>query len=235
MTKLVALHSETHSDMRVKNQPDFELAKDQNILPLLVQEFIPASIEFVIAFVKPPQGQEYQAVAMIGLKPNECLYSNGENWTGLYLPSILWNSPFKMVAHPNDPEKLLLAIDEDCSLATRTGDEGELLYDADGKESAFHEARRQSVINNFEFGQTTQGFAQLLAHLDLLKQQTLTVEVRGEKFNLDGLCFIDVEKLHKLPDEQFLDLRNRGFLPVIYAHIASMQNIHRLIQKANEA
>ena len=232
MATIVALHSETHGDMLVKNQPDFSIAKDQNILPVVVQEFIPASVEFLIAFVKTSNGDTFQPVMVTGLKPQQNFFSNGDNWTGLYMPSVMWNSPFKLMANPKDPDALLLAIDEDSDLVSKG--EGEALYDPSGKETAFHEQRRQAVINNFEFGQTTQGFSQLLVHLDLLKQQTISVELKGEKMNLEGLYMIDAEKLNALSDEQFKDLRTRGFLPVIYAQMTSWQNIHHLLKMANE-
>ena len=100
--------------------------------------------------------------------------------------------------------------------------------------TAYHQARRHAIVEFNEFSQVTIGFTQLLVQLDLLIEQPLTVEVKGEKINLQGLSFVDEEKLNNLPEETFLDLRKRGFLPVIYAQMTSMKNLYRLMKMANE-
>ncbi len=232
MASVAVIKPETHKDIRVKNQADFSIAKDQNILPVVVQEFVAASIEFPILFVKAPENKGYQAVILTGIKSGESLFASDEKWAGLYLPKILWNPPFTLSANADDIENPLLELDTDHPLVSR--DEGELLYDDKGEMTAYHQARRHAIVEFNEFSQVTIGFTQLLVQLDLLIEQPLTVEVKGEKINLQGLSFVDEEKLNNLPEETFLDLRKRGFLPVIYAQMTSMKNLYRLMKMANE-
>lgn len=232
MASVAVIKQETHGDLRVKNQPDYSIAKGQNVLPVVVQEFVAASIEFPILFVKVPEGKGYQAIILTGLNSGESLFTNGENWTGYYQPKVLWNPPFTLARGEGDSEELSLEIDTDHPLVSR--DDGELLYDGKGEMTAYHQARRRGLIEYNEFSQVTIGFTEMLVHLDLLTEQPLTVEVKGNKINLQGLSFVDEEKLNALSQEAFLDLRKRGFLPVIYAQMTSMNNLYRLMKMANE-
>ena len=67
MASVAVIKPETHKDIRVKNQADFSIAKDQNILPVVVQEFVAASIEFPILFVKAPENRASLLVMKSGL------------------------------------------------------------------------------------------------------------------------------------------------------------------------
>ena len=68
----------------------------------------------------------------------------------------------------------------------------------------------------------------LLAELDLLAERSLNIDMDDQKINLTGIYFIDEKKLGELSDEKFLDLKKRGFLPVIYAHLMSLNQMRRL-------
>ena len=39
---------------------------------------------------------------------------------------------------------------------------------------------------------------------------------------------VDEKLIQNLPDEEFRELRDRGLLAMIYAHLVSLQQIHRL-------
>ena len=78
----------------------------------------------------------------------------------------------------------------------------------------------------------TGAFVKMLLEKELLMSKTLQLDLVGESgLNLSGIYAIDEEKLKGLNDESFLDLRQRGFLPVIYAHLTSLNQVYRLSQK----
>jgi len=45
------------------------------------------------------------------------------------------------------------------------------------------------------------------------------------------LYVIDEKKLDALSDDEFNELRSKGLLPIIYAHLSSMHQIARLAKK----
>ena len=62
----------------------------------------------------------------------------------------------------------------------------------------------------------------------MLSAQTLTIEIDGEKRDINGIYLVDEKKLNELSDEDFLDLRKRGFLGPIFSSLTSMHQVNRL-------
>ena len=94
--------------------------------------------------------------------------------------------------------------------------------------------RKQQLINSYDQLKITVAFIELLQQLDLLLEQSFTIEVNGETAHLNGLFIINEAKLNALPVEQFEDLRRRGFLPAIYSQLTSLHQLSRLAMlKAN--
>ena len=70
---------------------------------------------------------------------------------------------------------------------------------------------------------------QYFANKKLLTLKSLNLNLGGEeKLALNGLYVIDEKKLENLPDAEFNELRSKGLLPIIYAHLSSMHQIARL-------
>jgi len=53
--------------------------------------------------------------------------------------------------------------------------------------------------------------------------------------NVTGFRVIDDAKLGDLPNKVFLDLRRRGWLPLVYLHMISLQSWSDLVDRAAEA
>ena len=67
----------------------------------------------------------------------------------------------------------------------------------------------------------------------LLVEQTLNLEINGQKRQLSGIHLIDEKKLNALSDEDFLAMKKRGYLSPIYAHLLSMQQFNQLAKLKN--
>ena len=55
------------------------------------------------------------------------------------------------------------------------------------------------------------------------------------RYNIDGIYVIDEKALNELPDEDFLAFRKQGLLPLIYAHLSSLQQLRRISELQYEA
>jgi hypothetical protein len=224
--RIMPLHPDQHSKLKVREGGEFNLVEKEHIIPLVVHEFIPAATDMPIVFVKNTDTGEFQAVAMLGVKPGESLYAKDGKWRGMYVPAILTQAPFRLVPNQHNKDQLMLAINEESALVSE--DEGELIFNEKGEPSEYLERRKKGVETYFEHTQITQAFIRLLTDLELLVERTLSIDIDDEKINLSGLYFVDEEKLGALPDEKFLELKKRGFLPVVYAHLISLNQMRRL-------
>jgi len=96
--------------------------------------------------------------------------------------------------------------------------------------------RLEALVSFIEFSQVTEAFTKYLADKELLVAQTLTVEIKGEKKDINGIYLVDEKKLNSLGDEEFLDLRKRGYLAPIYSFLTSTHQVARLARlKAAQA
>ncbi|PHZ84826.1 SapC family protein [Paremcibacter congregatus] len=225
-SNFVPLNPVDHGLLKIRARKDFRLMKDAHVIPLGVHEFFQASAEYPVVFVKNSENGQFIPVAMMGLKPGENLFVGPEGWEGLYIPMAIRNHPFHLMRNPQDEEKVMVAIDEKST--TLSLDEGARLFKDDGSRSDILEERMQDLRNHFESSQLTESFTALVTGLDLLAQRNLTVEVSGETIDLEGIYFIDEVKLNAVPDDQFLDLRQHGFLPLLYAQMVSVHQIRCL-------
>ena len=53
-------------------------------------------------------------------------------------------------------------------------------------------------------------------------------ELNGEKIGINGVYLVDEKVLNSLSDEDFLELRKKGFLAPIYNHLGSLHQLSRL-------
>ena len=229
-TKMVPLDKQKHKGKRIRNSSAYPQVVDQQMIPLVVHEIPSAATEFPVLFVKDGQTGEFRVVALCGLKPNENLYVLAKTWDGIYVPSILRNYPLSLAATTEAGDQLLVCVDEQSALLN--DEEGELLFDENGDQTDFLKARSEALMTFSNNVQMTSAFVKLLVEKELLMPKSVNLDLSGENgISLGGFYIIDENKLNELDSEAFLDLRKRGFLPVIYSHLSSLNQMHRLSQK----
>lgn len=227
-TNVIPVNNELHSDLKVKNEVHLGFITDQQIVPVVVHEYALAATNYPVVFVKNNETGQFQSVVLMGLEQGENLFIENDKWQGTHIPGVVQNYPFKLLATDEEGSQLLLALDHDSNFVG--DDAGEALFDTDKKETPFLEQRKNAVIQYFESGHVTDNFLAQIVELDLMVPRSLTVKIEEEETNLDGLYFIDEQKLNALSDEDFGKLRKRGFLPLVYAHLVSLHQIQRLVR-----
>ena len=229
-SNIVALQYDMHAHIRLGDIEDYSSYEKEHVIPVVVHEFVEASTDYPVVFVKNAQTGQFQPVILTALKPSGNLFVRQGKWPEGYIPRLIRNQPFGFLPNSHDETQLMMAIDLD---RIQGGDsEGERLFDDNGQETDYLKARKQQLIEHFEQNQITEGFVQLILKMDLLVARSLTVDIPEDRITLRGFYFIDENKLNELSDEVFLDLRKRGFLQVIYAHLISLHQINRLANLA---
>jgi hypothetical protein len=225
-SQITALQNTLHLNLKVKDETDFSLFTKEHVIPVVVHEFSRAATDFPIVFVKNTQTGQFQSVILTGLIQGENLYMANGAWGANFVPAVLKSHPFKLLKNEHDHDQLMMGIDEGSALCH--SEEGMRLFEDNGDETAYLQARKEQIITYFEQNQITEGFIKIAANLDLFAPRSLTISLKEESLNLDGFYFIDEKKLNALPDDKFLDLKNRGFLQVIYSHLLSIHQIDKL-------
>ena len=233
MSSMKPVNRQTHQHLCVKNDIDFSLAKDQHLIPVFFSEFVAASAEFPVVFVKDQETGQIKSVVMTGLKPYENLRVAGGNgaplsWNADYVPFILRVAPFAAVPTEEDSDNMMIFIDESSPLIS---DDGEALFSDAGEQSEYLNQRAQYAVQALEHRKLNDSFTEKLVGLNLLKSNNLDIRLPGqESYNLSGLYIIDEERLNALPTEDFLSLRDANYLPAIYAAQASSNLVSKLLR-----
>lgn len=223
------LNKDVHGKLKIKQQKNFAHVASQHLAPVVVHEFARASAEFPVVFVKNSDDGSFQPVALFGVKPGENLYTSTERWEGTYAPASVTNYPLALVPEGKDSNNFMVVIATETSVVNE--EEGNALFDENGEETEYLTRRKEGLGKYMEHAHITRAFTKELVDKDLLVAQNLEIDMNGQKIQINGIYLVDEKKLHELSDEDYLALRKRGYLAPIYAHLGSMNQIHRLVQK----
>ncbi|MBW3164899.1 SapC family protein [Ferrimonas balearica] len=225
--QIVPLQQEKHANTKIKDDPGFAHVKEQHIVPVVVHEFVRASNEFPILFVKNAETGQFRAVLMLGLKPGENYFA-GDTWKGLYIPAAVTHYPLALVPDMQNPGQLMMAVNTASDRVSEA--EGNALFE--GSEPSEYLQRKKESLGRFvESDQITTAFVNKLNELELLENRTLNLKIQGDEYNIGGIYMVNEQKLNELSDEAFGELRKRGFLPLVYAHLFSLHQVNRLADK----
>lgn len=226
MAKPTPIDKVAHKDLKVKPNT-LELLKDQHLAPVVAHEFPSVASQFPIIFVKDQETGQFRVVAMLGLEPGENLFFKDGKWDATYLPANYRAYPFSLAAMDQEGKNIAVCIDVESDLVSK--DEGQALFDEDGEQSAFLKGASDFVTTLVQQNEVTRHFVNYLVEKELLAPQSLTVSsADGKKHDLNGIYRIDEKKFNELSDEDFLELRKRGYLVPIYAHFSSTMQINSL-------
>ena len=227
MVDIVAVSSNNHRKIKIKDNDTLAQSKNRNFAPVVVQEFVPASQEFPITFIKDSETGQFRAIVLLGLKPEENLFYNESEWQATYKPQALTLFPFLL---SQGEEQSVLCFDQSTDVVNEA--EGNSLFDEQGNQSTWLTELGEKVVQYVEKTYATKNFIKLLLEHELLAPQTLNLKLENEEdYSLNGLYAIDEKKLNALSDDNFNALRKTGALPAIYAALLSMQRIHSLARK----
>ncbi len=234
MSKIIPINNQVHGQIKVKSSSDYSRFKSQHLIPIVAQDFSRMATEFPLVFVKNTETGQFIPVAMMGIKNGVNLYCQDEHWPAAVTPLGFSNAPLSLVKKSSDSDELIVCIDEESALVAT--DSGDALFDAQGEQTEYLENRSEALLKVAEFTHQIQVISQFFAEKKLLVSRQLTVKLENENepFTINGVYLIDEQALNELPTDEFEQLRKQGLLPLIYAHLTSLQQITRLTIKHNQ-
>lgn len=225
--KVVSLNSETHKDLRIKPQSGYGYAAKTNSVPLVALEFADAGRDYPIAFVKSSD-RAFLPVALLGLREDENLFVGDDGrWDARYIPAFVRRYPF--VPADVGQGEVVICIDEAAQCLSRH--EGDLIFQ--GGKPGPHLDNMLNLMRDYQAqAQRTQEFCKRLEENGLLVESNAQAQLPdGSSFRLNGLFAVDEKRLQGLDKDKAYALFSTGELGLVYAHLLSLGNLQRLVDK----
>jgi hypothetical protein len=201
-------------------------------LPLTYTEFALACRDYPIAFVSSDGGRNFVAMAVLGMENQQNLFvMPDDGWDpGVYLPAYVRRYPFCMtrvtVDGKEQPERIA------CVEKRAINDKGEALYNAKGEPLPAWEERRKLLFEYEADLVRSDEMTRTLASLGLLETFTMqAVPNEGEPLAMTGMYRVAEQKLAELAPDTLKDLVQKGILARVYAHLISLGNFGRLLDR----
>ena len=229
--QLVPVTLEAHRSLKVLPWSNFNFAKGFHMASVMVHEFVRAAAVYPIVFLEDDK-TSFKPVVMIGLEAGTNLFVGDDGqWHASYVPAIIRRYPFALVKHA-DADQFTVYLDKASNLFNESA--GEALFDEQGEPT--------KVINNVKAYLSelqrmevfTTAFCGFLKANDLLTPLRMQVVVGDQQQHITGSYVINEERLNNLSDALFLDIKAKGYLPAIYAHLTSLSQIERLAMLQTE-
>ncbi len=219
---LVPLSSNEHADWRAKPAEAADFLKDQHAVPLTSDEFIQAARHYPIVF---SVGDNPVPLALMGLNEgvNVFLDENGKFTGQVYVPAYIRRYPFMLARLRPDSDELSLCFDPSSGVIGKFKT-GEKLFENGEPTQPVQEIL--AFCEQFEeAGARTGQFMTELQQLGILMEGEVAIQQEGveQPFIYRGFQMVDEAKLRDLRGDQLRKLTQNGMLPLLYAHLFSLQ------------
>ncbi len=226
------LSIEKHRGLGVKRvDRPFQFLLNAHVVPITVNEFGVAAGSFPVIFA----GATKTPLAVMGARSGENVFVSpqGEVDPEVYLPAFARRYPFVFAADTSG-ERLVLCIDRAAPMIGENPDVP--LFN--GNEPSQYTQEAMEFCKEFErHRRTTENFLALVTEMNLFEQKSVSIANRRpdgteEQQVVAEYFAIDEEKLTNLPNDQFMRLKDNGALGPMYAHMVSLLQWPKVIQRA---
>ncbi len=225
--QVVPVNKERHARKKVKPSSDFRFASSFHIAYVTTHEFARAASIYPVVFLEDKQNDSYRPVVLLGLDAGENLFVDAQGqWAGSYIPAIIRRYPFALVK-ASDADQYIVCVDEASALLNDT--EGAALFDEAGQPTQVIENVKRYLGELQQMDQITGEFVTFLVQNNLLTPLNMRVNAADQVRNITGCYAINEERLNNFSDAKFLEVRQKGYLPAMYAHLISLSQIERLV------
>jgi hypothetical protein len=235
MTRTALLDNVAHKDLRVRTGHSAEFGDNVNQALVFPTEFAFVQREYPILFKKDGNG-DYQAIALLGLDPDENLFLDEPGWNARYVPAMQQRGPFLIgLRKPvDDDERREASVQVDLDHPRISRSEGEPLFLPHGGNSRYleHASRILQIIYR-----GTAHIRPMFAAFDalgLIESVELDVELDSmTKYKLPGFSTLSADRLTDLGGADLERLNRAGYLNLAMLVVASLGNVSWLIELKN--
>jgi hypothetical protein len=211
--------------------PDF--ARHINAMAISFSEFAIAQRDYPIVFATADEGATFAPVAILGLADGQNLFVEPDgSWaTGCYVPAFVRRYPFcisRVFVDGVAQDQRLVCVE-----SSWIDDGGIVMFDAAG-EPAREWTERERLLSEYEKDlDLTAQMCGFLKKLDLLAPFTMQVKSGDQSaLTMQGMHCIDESRFAQLKAASHKALATKGLAARIYAHLFSLANFSRLVDRA---
>ena len=231
---LMPLNSRDHGTWRARSVDKASWLGNQHAIPLTVEEFPHAQRNYPIVF---SAGDNPVPLALMGLNEGVNVFFDEEGAPrgDAYVPAYIRRYPFLLAKLRPDADEMSLCFDPSSDIL---GDfkEGEALF-SDGQPSEHTKGVLDFCEKFEEAGARTQAFMKELADADLLMDGEVAIQQNDkpdQPYIYRGFKMVNQEKLRELDADKIKAWADNGILPLIYAHLMSLDLMRFVFAKQTE-
>jgi len=208
-----------------------ELCNQLNAIPISYTEFTVACRDYPLVFTSGDEGKTYAPVAVLGINNGENLFLADGAWDkDVYVPAYVRRYPFCMARVNLDKVEQadrLICVEKDF-----LDDKGELMFDAEGKPVPKW-LPIEKLLQEYEADlERSREMSGILSDYGLLEPFAMQAQpTAGAAMNLTGMYRVDEKKMEFLNASQHKNLIKKGVMGRIYAHLISLDNFARLLDR----
>jgi len=233
MSQYQILNKERHRRLRIRTGFGAALGDAVMCVMTYPMEFRDIQSCYPILFTKDPNTGGFFAAAVLGLEADQNLFLQGDRWDASYVPTMVQRQPFLIATGgKGDDKPPVVSLDPDHPRVSQ--DEGEALFDSEGKPSEFLQ-QKIGLLEKLHRGlQHGSGFIDTLLQHQLLVQVVLDLAFAdGGKKTLQGFYCIAEERLYQLKGDVLESLNQAGYLQPVFMAVASLSRVRDLIERRN--
>jgi hypothetical protein len=224
------LSAQEHGDLGLMNLArPFSFVEQTHVVPLTVQEFgiCAATMPIIIA----PDRKTPLAVMAARSGENLFVGADGQWEMDAYIPAFVRRYPFVFAADSGN-DNFVVCIDREAEMI---GDSPDIPMFMNGEPTEYTKNAMEFLQEFERQRRATDEFVKILTDFDLLEDKTVTFTPQGpdgkptEPVKVADYLGVSEEKLNALPAAKLLDLKQRGALPAIYAHLVSLMQWQKLV------
>jgi len=215
--------------LRAGEVPEF--ARTLNAIPVSYSEFGRVAREYAIVF-SGGENDSYSPVAVLGMTAGENLYYVDGAWArDAYVPAYARRFPFcmaKVTLNKVEQQNRLICVEK----AHLDEQAGEPMFDAKGQPlEKWKEIER--LLTEYELDlERSREMCAILADYGLLEPFTMQATfAKGGAAHLTGMHRVAEGRIEHLNASQLKNLVRKGALGRVYAHLLSLENFTRLLDR----
>jgi ribosome assembly protein YihI (activator of Der GTPase) len=228
---LMPLNSRDHGTWKARTVDKATWIGNQHAIPLTVDEFAQAQRDFPIVF---SAGDNPVPLALMGLNEGVNVFfdDEGKQVGESYVPAYIRRYPFLLARLKPDADEMSLCFDPSSDLLGEDA-EGQALF-ANGEPSE-HTKGLLNFCEQFEqAGARTQQFMEELQRAGLLMDGEVAIQQNDkpeQPYVYRGFKMVNQDKLRELEGDKLKTWNEIGLLPLIYAHLFSLDLMRVIFAK----